>query len=112
LLVFAGWPHRAVVLPLLEALGIEIQNLPLGRARDDGGLAQLHNAWALSGAAAVLQPMLHQGDLVLAGTVRRGRGRVVVVGDSEFLLNHNLEHRESYRPENIEFLRGLLGDHP
>jgi hypothetical protein len=37
-----------------------------------------------------------------------GAGRAIVIGDSEFLHNKNLESLERYALPNIEFLRALL----
>ncbi len=37
-----------------------------------------------------------------------GNGRLVLVADSEFFLNKNLESSEQYSTQNIQFVRNLL----
>ena len=56
------------------------------------------------------------GDWPLIVDVRVGNGRLILVGDSEFFHNDNLEDVERYALPNIQFLRSLLdyvnGDPP
>ena len=40
--------------------------------------------------------------------VPRGRGGALVIGDSQFLLNSNLEGLDDWHPGNIMFLRELF----
>jgi len=110
-LMSCGYPHYGNARSLLEPLGIEVLNTPLGRSFDRlafGRPIHLFSAWPvkLHRADAVILAMSDDWPLIVEVPV--GQGRVVLIPDSEFFHNINLENLERHSLANIEFIRTLL----
>jgi hypothetical protein len=111
LLMACGYPHYANARSLLDPLGIEVLNIPLGRSFDHlafGRPIHLFSAWPveLHRNDATVLAMYDNWPLIVEVPV--GRGRAVLIPDSEFFHNINLENLERYSMQNIEFIRTLL----
>jgi hypothetical protein len=96
---------------LWDTFGLQVGDMPLGRVlvKQPGGDVRMYKAWsieAVRGSPKVLcSPWGYS--TVVQQTV--GKGSVVAIADTQFLLNRNLEGIQSYYPENIQFLRRLFG---
>jgi hypothetical protein len=97
---------------LLNQFGLKLRNLPLGLLAPDSNNAQASflNAWPVVAQAGQSEELCRRGDYPLVVAQRHGRGRVVVVGDSAFFQNRNLEMAEAFNTNNIEFFRKLVPD--
>lgn len=138
ILIFTvGWPEAAASRPVLADLGFYVggrgaaeghgpEPKPFGHFKApyyNGGdymaYVRFHAAWAVESSDPNAQPLAYGPRDPLTGrdpTVilmrRLGRGKVVVVADSEFATNQNLEN-EGGQPfeglrENADFWRWLL----
>jgi hypothetical protein len=110
-----SWPYAKAVAPVLEPLGLELLNVPLGQIQSEPSGAipalQFIHAWPLAGTAewASLASVELGGETFTVIAQRPlGKGRVVVIGDDKFLLAGHLEGDQFYNEETIEFLNGLL----
>ncbi|MBI2876153.1 MAG: hypothetical protein HYY20_04665 [Candidatus Tectomicrobia bacterium] len=108
LLMSVGWEEREPVLPLLRAWGIELDALPLGPAAASWGPTQVYfyKAWGVRAEGAEVLLRYEGIPLVIHKTF--GRGNLLVIGDSSFLLGEQLEGREVYQESKILFLRDIL----
>jgi len=112
-IVSVGADESYAAQPLLDAFDLELdENLPLGYFRTTSprlGLdAMFWKAWAVrdrSNEAEVICGQLQFPALLVKAV---GKGKLVLIGDSDFLLNKNLEGESSYNEVNIHFLRALL----
>jgi hypothetical protein len=99
---------------LLEGHGLGIGGIPLGRFFDRQAFGQpvsFMSAWPVevrNPAAKVL--CAYDNEHALMVEVPVGQGKLVVIGDSEFLQNRNLEGHENHDPANTAFVKNLL-DH-
>lgn len=107
-----GYPHYAVMRSFLEPLGLRVTNLPLGRFFDRQAFGQrisFFSAWPIELAprseAAVLSVY---DDWPLIVSVPVGQGRLILIADSEFLQNRNLESSDRHDPANVRFVRELF----
>lgn len=109
----SGWGDRRGSRRLLGAFGLEFENLPLGPVEPEENTAgvQFYNAWPIRADAAGDARVLcstKTGDYPLVVERSQGAGRFILIGDTGFLRNGNLESFRAYLPENIAFLKGLL----
>jgi hypothetical protein len=97
---------------LLEPLGCEIGNLPLGRFFKYpafGKSVSFMSAWPLTKIpddATVLCAYPAVGPLMASVPV--GKGKLILIGDSEFLHNRNVEGHKNHDPANTAFLKNLF----
>jgi hypothetical protein len=109
----AGPRNAAAARALLRELGLDVKNIPLGRFFDReafGHPVSFYSAWAVEAAGSGAEIVTAYDDLPLIVSRPRGKGRFILIGDPEFLLNKNLESDGHHDPNNIEFVRRLL-DH-
>lgn len=111
-IVSVGWEESHASRPLLEAFDIEIENMPLGYFRVPSpvlGLeAMFYEGWSVHNRSGEAEVISAHGEYPLIVAKPCGKGRLVVIGDSQFLLNKNLEAEKSYNETNITFLKALL----
>jgi len=97
--------------PLLDAMGLDVLNIPLGRFFDReafGRPVSFFSAWPIAVHDADVEVITAYDDWPLIVARRWQKGTFVLIGDSEFLHNQNLEREKKYDINNIEFLRRLL----
>lgn len=113
LFVCVGYEDAGGSADLLRRFGLRLRNLPLGAIGPEANDARIHflNAWPIAAEPAQAKALCRQGDYPLIVVRRLGKGRIVLIGDSGFLLNRNLEMAEAFNPENIEFFRQLVPAH-
>ncbi|UCG48301.1 MAG: hypothetical protein JSU94_00710 [Phycisphaerales bacterium] len=107
-IINCGFEEAANVNPVLERYDFEIRNIPLGATAQEEVVRQgvnFFNAWEIQGGGTVLATVRGR-PVVVAREV--GPGILVVIGDSKFFWNANVETRETHVPGNIGFLGDLL----
>lgn len=97
---------------LLDRFGIDIDNIPLGRLEvetpPDTVSVVFHEAWPIRfDKTSPADVLLSKWELPLAVKRQVGKGEIIVIGDSSFFHDVNLETLKSYLAGNIAFLRAL-----
>jgi hypothetical protein len=110
-LMSCGYPHYHNARSFLEPLGVEVLSTPLGRSFDRqafGRSIHLFSPWSveLNRPDATVLAMSDNRPLIVEVPI--GRGRLIVVPDSEFFHNINLENMERHSQANVDFIRALL----
>jgi hypothetical protein len=104
-----GYEEADNVAVVLSAYGMQILNVPLGASPDvepiDPARVHFFNGWQVQGEGQILEQI---GDRPVVISRRVGQGNLIVIGDSKFFWDKNLESRETHRPGNVSFLAGLL----
>jgi hypothetical protein len=114
LIVGCGYQDYATCRSLLEPFGLRVGNVPLGRFFDRPAFGQnvsFMSAWPIevtNDKAEILCNHDQAGPLIVSVPV--GDGHLVLIGDSEFLHNRNLEGHDNHDPANTAFLKNLF-DH-
>jgi hypothetical protein len=112
LLLTVGYEERAASVPLLEMFGFAIDNLPLAQFISIISAAnqkvRFAEAWPVVSSAPDAAVVASYRELPVIMRRPVGQGQVVVIGDSSFFWNQNLEMEENYLPENVQFLQWLL----
>ena len=106
-----GFYHYANARALLEPLGLRVRNLPLGRFFDRTAFNKqvlYFSAWPVEVTNPNASVISFYDEWPLIVHVPVSSGHLVLVGDSEFFHNRNLESVEQYSAQNIEFVRNLL----
>jgi hypothetical protein len=115
-----GFEEKAPSQNILDKFGFDIDNIPLGpipdtetSVRSDASIHPLfYKAWPIICKADITD---HSYDTICKGynypvivSKIEGKGKFILISDSEFLLSKNLEIEDKYSKENILFLRKLL----
>ncbi len=115
LILSTGYEEKDRSEPLLERLGVGIENVPLAHFDVEvfGRTVTFAEAWPLAvsapeAVAVAYHPEYPEPVMVF---VPRGRGGALVIGDSQFLLNANLEMMDEWREGNILFLKEVFDRH-
>jgi hypothetical protein len=106
-----GHENGAGSAALLAAFGLEVTNEPVGRTFEGqafGSPVSLYSSWAVAVRSPAAEVLTEAGGKPLIVAVPWGKGRFVLVSDSGFFLNRNLESDGKYDMNNILFLRHLL----
>jgi hypothetical protein len=97
---------------LLERFGMDVANIPLGRFEvpvegDTLGVV-FHEGWPVRfEPAAPVEVLLSMWDHPIAAKRTVGDGEIVLIGDSSFFHDVNLETLDSYFAGNVRFLREI-----
>jgi hypothetical protein len=110
LLVSVGFEEHLGSEALLAAFGLGVGSTPLGPAEvpQATGPVRFHEAWPVEVSGADAQTIASGYGYPLAVYQPWGKGGVVLIGDSAFLLGSNLEGQDSYQEGNILLLREIL----
>jgi hypothetical protein len=112
LIVTVGGDHSAACPRFLASIGGEVLDVPLGRAQTKmlANDVQFVDAWQvrLDDATDTLAVLY---ELPVALARRQGNGAVVLIGDTSFWHDRNLEGRETYYPGNVLLVRDLLDEY-
>lgn len=106
-----GYPHYEFSRSMLDSLQVRIRGLPLGRFFDRTAFGQrvsFMSAWPIEVDNPDASVICLYDDWPLMVSVPVGQGRLVLIGDSEFLHNRNIEGMENYDAANVQFIRSLL----
>ncbi len=96
---------------LLEQLGCEIGDTPLGRffnLQAFGQPVSFMSAWGISKIPPNAKVLCGSPDWPLIVALPHGSGQLVLIADSEFLQNRNLEGHKNHDPANTAFMKNLL----
>ena len=110
-LLACGAQHYENCRTLLDPVQLRIRNVPLGRFFDRSAFGQpiqYFSAWPIEVAHPDASVLSMYNDWPLIVDVPVGAGHFILVADSEFFHNRNLESLERYAIQNIEFVRNLL----
>ena len=110
LILTVGWEEKAGSQGLLDRFRINISNTPLGRISPEQnakGITFL-KAWPVIAAQKNVETLCTVWGYPVMVFSGYGKGGVVVVGDSSFMLNRNLEGLHHYFVPNINALRELF----
>lgn len=116
-----GYEDKGASLPLIKELDLDISQAPLGPVPYvEGNTTEYQNeprfvdSWPIQYAPSkgVSYYNFTWGDTTydLVVLVRQGHGGLVLVSDSQFLLDKNLESIYDYWPGNILFIKYLLNE--
>lgn len=109
----AGWRETGSCDELLQRFGLSIGNTPLGRGETDraGKQAKLWEAWPIEINAAAknsVQVLAEEWDYPVAVYCPKGRGGLVLICDAQFFSNKNLEDKNAFTKENIDFFGSIV----
>jgi hypothetical protein len=113
LLVSVGFEESEGSQALLKSFGMAVGHIPLGpvAVERDAGPVQFNEAWPVSAVDEEAQPIIEGYGFPLAMYQSWGKGGIVLIGDSAFLLGGSLEDQYSYQEGNIRLLRDILVDY-
>lgn len=122
-LLATGYDDKAASQPLLKAFGVDIRQTPLGPVPyGEGNMTFYQNeprfvdSWPLSFPKdqTVSYYNFTWQDLTfhLVVFIQHGAGGLLVISDSQYLLDKNIESIYDYWPGNILFLKYLLDELP
>jgi len=123
ILLATGYEDKDASLPLLQMFSVDIESIPLGPVPYvEENLTLYQNeprfvdSWPVSFQSNQATSYYnftwgeHTFDLVVF--VKHGAGGLLVIGDSQYLLDRNLESIYDYWPGNILFIKYLLDELP
>ena len=114
LILTVGWEEKEASLPLMESFGFSIDYLPLAQFISVISYAnqkvRFSEAWPVVSSGGKSTVVASYQKLPVIVKKAYGKGQVVMIGDSSFFWNKNLETEESQLQENINFLKWLLSN--
>jgi len=121
IILTTGYEDKDASLPLLQAFNVDIEQTPLGPVPYVEGNTTLYqneprfvDSWPLSFAMnqTTSYYTFTWGDLTyhLVVFIKHGAGGLLIVSDSQYLLDKNIESIYDYWPGNILFLKYLLNE--
>ncbi len=112
LILTVGWEERQASESLMEVWGFSIEHLPLAQfisiIPDGSQKVRFYEAWPVNSSGSASRVIAAYRKYPVVVEKRLGDGRVILIGDSSFFWNKNLEMEESHISENINFLQWLL----
>ncbi len=110
LFISVGWEERAASVSLLEHFGFSVENRPLSQFVSVISYAnqkvRFYEAWPVMNTEGEVVAAYQTFPVIMKR--KYGKGYVVLIGDSSFFWNKNLEMEKSHVTENVEFLRWFL----
>ena len=114
LILTAGWEEREASLPLMNAFGFSVDYLPLAQfisvIPHANQKVRFVEAWPITGSDGECETIAAYQKFPVILKRPYGKGSVVMIGDSSFFWNKNLEAEETHVQENVEFLKWLLSN--
>jgi hypothetical protein len=120
-LLAVGYEESAAAKELLTNLGFHIGPVPLGAAPITDFIPgaeefqkimkepHFMEAWPVEVTDGAAREVLYSyKDFPIVISKNRGRGRVFVIGDTQFLWDKTLENEQAAWPGNVEFLKKIL----
>jgi len=110
LILAAGWEDLSGSTDLWEEFGLRVEQRPLGRVlvKQPRGDVRLYKGWSMKAVHGDPEVLCSPWGYPAIVRLRIGKGSVVAIADTQFLLNRNLEGTERYYPENVGFLYRLF----
>jgi hypothetical protein len=112
MIVSVGFEELDGCRSLLNRFGIDVANIPLGHfdveTPPDTLSVTVHEGWPVRfDRTSPTDVLLSKWELPLAVRRQIGKGEIIVIGDSSFFHDNNLETLKSYFAGNIAFLRKI-----
>jgi len=111
-MITVGWEEREASVSLLASFGFSLDYLPLAQFISIIPYAnqkvKFFEAWPVLSTDEKGEVIAAYQQFPVVMKKSYGKGQVVLIGDSSFFWNVNLEMEESYTSENIQFLQWLL----
>ena len=112
LILTVGWEEREASVPLMQSFGFSIEHRPLAQFISLIGYAnqkvKLYEAWPVISSGQEDKIVASYREFPVIVKKAYGQGQVILIGDSSFFWNQNLEMEEGHIAENIQFLRWLI----
>ena len=114
LFLTVGWEDKEASTPLMESFGFSIDYLPLAQfisvIPHANQKVRFFDAWPVVNYGEKSEVIAAYQKFPVVVKKAYGKGTVVLIGDSSFFWNKNLEMEESNIQENINFLQWLLSN--
>lgn len=113
LILSAGYEHKEASEILLKHIGIDIKNIPLSflAGTDTNQELRFISAWPLKIEEGVqCEVICHttQDNYPLIVSFKKGKGEIIVIGDSYFFENRNLEEGYTFYQNNVLFFQDYI----
>ena len=116
LILSVGYQDKDSSQDLLNEFDLDVQNIPLGPVpleETEGDVPKFVDAWPISytknnDTESFYQVTVNNITYDLIVLKKYGKGAILLIADSQFLLDKNLERQYSYNEANIEFLRTMI----
>ena len=112
LMLSVGWEEKEASLSLMDAFGFSVDHLPLAQFISvipaAGQRVRFFEAWPVMSRGEGGEVIAAYKNYPVIMKKPYGKGTVVMIGDSSFFWNANLEMEESHTAENVNFLKWLL----
>ncbi|HEX08283.1 MAG TPA: hypothetical protein ENG38_00555 [Thermoplasmatales archaeon] len=122
IILSAGYQDKTPVSLLLKEFGFDIENIPLGpvpyveeNPEEHQNEPRFVDSWPITAknttsADAFYTIEIENESYNLIMFTKYGLGGLIVIGDSQFLLDKNLESLYDYWPGNILFLKNIIDE--
>ncbi|WP_207678044.1 DUF4350 domain-containing protein [Desulfonema magnum] len=114
LILTVGWEEKHASEALMKQFGLSLDYVPLGRffsvIPHFKQKVRFSEAWPVISSDGKAEIIASYEKLPVIMKKRYGEGHIVLIGDSSFFWNNNLEMEKSHVRENIEFLKWLVGN--
>jgi hypothetical protein len=112
LILTVGWEERNASLPIVEAFNFRLSDAHLGyfkvKVPGTNEMAMFWEAWPVYSNDDKAEEICSTREYPLIAMRDYGKGKFVIIGDSNFFLNKNLEMDKQPYMDNINFLKWLL----
>ena len=110
LLISTGYEEIKGSFRLLNSFGLKVENIPLGKiaADQNSNSVAFLKAWAVTSNNKDFLTLFELWNYPIILFKPIGKGGVLLIGDSRFLLNDNIEGMHYYNPHNILFFKEML----
>jgi hypothetical protein len=110
IILTVGWEEKAPSQELLQYFNCDIDNTPLGRVSPDQNIEGLtfNEAWPVIHNQENTEVLCQVWDYPVVVYKRHFKGGVLLIGDSSFLLNRNLEGFYYHFLSNIMFIKKVI----
>jgi hypothetical protein len=121
LVISTGFPDKDASMPLLREFQLDIDEIPLGpipyveeNPEDYQKNPRFVDAWPIligdNNTDILYSINISNDTYVLMTFTKSGNGGLLLIGDSEFLTDKNIESLNDYWPGNIQFLKNILDE--
>lgn len=112
LILTVGWEEKTGCKKLLQYFGLDISNIPLGKVSPSQNLQKItfYEAWPVVYEQEDTEALCYVWDYPVVVYKRYFKGGILLVGDSSFLHNINIEGLYDYSISNIMFLKKVISE--
>jgi len=108
-----GFEEKEKSKSFLEYFKIEIGDLPLGachtaKTYENKWKLKMYEAWPLTNKNKNSLTLCSAWDYPVISMTEFGKGELIIIADSNFLLGKNIETKDGFVLENIKFLKDVF----